>query len=256
MLAYTEQGPTDAPVVVLLGSLGASRAMWQPQLAALSDSFHIIAVDLRGHGESEAPEGPYTMQGLADDVLALMDHLGVTAVHLTGLSLGGAVAQTIALSRPDIIASLTLISTAPKFGESDAWLAKADLVTAQSTAELADTVVGNWFTEHCFNTDPALPGRFADGIRETSDTGYAGCCHAIAGFDSRIALAGLDHRVARRTLVIAGEQDTSTAIDVVRSLHEIITGSEMATISPAKHLVTVEKAHLVNPLLAAHWSRG
>lgn len=243
-------GSPDSPkTAILLGSLGASRDMWAPQVEALADKARIITVDLRGHGESPAPAGDYQMSDLAGDVLALMDSLGVDRAHLVGLSLGGAVAQTIARENPERIATLTLISTAPKFGESDAWLDKAAKVRAEGTGVLADTVVGNWFTDECFASNPTLPQRFADGIRATSDEGYAGCCHAIAGFDSRDRLA----EITVPTWVIAGAEDTSTPLDVVTSLHDGIPDSTMTEISPAKHLVNIEKAEQVNRVLAMHW---
>ncbi|WP_295623927.1 3-oxoadipate enol-lactonase [uncultured Corynebacterium sp.] len=249
-LAHDSFGPADAPTAILLGSLGADRSMWSPQVEALSDRFRIITADLRGHGESPAPAGEYAMGDLAGDVLALMDSLGVDRAHVVGLSLGGAVAQTLALEHPERLESLTLISTAPKFGESDAWLDKADKVRAEGTEALAETVVANWFTDECFESNPELPRRFADGIRATSDEGYAGCCHAIAGFDSRDRLGD----VAVDAWVIAGEQDTSTPLEVVASLHDSIPDAPLTTISPAKHLVNVEKPEPVNRLLAMIWS--
>lgn len=251
-LAHDVTGPDGAPVAVLLGSLGASRDMWAPQVDALSDSFRVVAVDLRGHGESPAPEGGYEMAMLADDVVRLLDDLGVRKAHVAGLSLGGAVAQTLALDHGDRLESLTLLSTAPKFGESGTWIERAEKVRAGGTAQLAETVVGNWFTDECFDENPAMPQRFIDGVAAAPDTGYAGCCHAIAGFDSRARLGD----IGARTLVIAGEQDTSTPLDVVRGLHEGIPGSSMVTISPAKHLVNVEMPAPVNALLRMHWSAG
>lgn len=249
-LAHDVSGPTDTPVVVLLGSLGASRSMWSPQVEASSDKFRIVAVDLRGHGDSPAPEGGYDMGMLADDVIRLLDELGVQRVHLVGVSMGGAVAQTIALEHPERLEALVLMATAPKFGESGNWTDRAAKVRAEGTGALAEGVVANWFTDGCFRDNPDLPRRFAEGIAATPDAGYAGCCHAIAGFDSRERLAG----ITAKTLVIAGEQDTSTALDVVRQLHEGIPGSTMATISPAKHLVGVECPGPVNALLAQHWA--
>ncbi len=253
-LAYDVHGPEGAPAVLLLGSLGATRGMWAPQIRVLGDYFRVIAADLRGHGESPAPVGPYTMPELAADAVELLDDLGVGAAHVAGLSLGGAVAQTLALEHPDRVRSLALMSTAPKFGETDAWLDKAELVGREGTGALADTVVRNWFTDACFARTPELPASYSEGIACTSDDGYAGCCHAIAGFDSRDRLPAVEERIRLATLVVAGEQDTSTALEVVRGLHERLDGSRMVTLSPAKHLVNVEQADLVNSTLAAHWA--
>lgn len=255
-LAHYVHGPrgtgTEGGTAVFLGSLGASRDMWAPQVAALAGAMRIITVDLRGHGDSPAPAGAYEMGDLAGDVIALVDSLGLDRVHLVGLSLGGAVAQTIALDHPGRVDGLTLISTAPKFGEPDSWLTRAETVHTEGTAALADTVVANWFTDECFRADPAVPERFASGIRATSDAGYAGCCHAIAGFDVRRRLGD----ITAPTRVIAGVEDTSTPLPVVRSLYDGIPGSSLTEISPAKHLVNVERPEEVNSALAAHWGLG
>src|SRR5699024_8771299 len=145
---------------VLLGSLGASRSMWSPQVEALSDRFRVVAVDLRGHGGSPAPEGEYDMGSLADDVIRLLDELGARRVHLVGVSMGGAVAQTIALEHPERLESLVLMATAPKFGETGNWVDRAAKVRAEGTGALAEGVVGNWFTDGCFEDNPELPQRF------------------------------------------------------------------------------------------------
>ncbi len=238
--------------VVFLGSLGATAQMWQPQLDSLGAEFQCIALDLLGHGSQPAPEGDYSIEQLANDVLARLDDQGVSAFHLVGLSLGGAVAQMIALEHPERLVSLTLAATAPKFGEAQAWLDKAELVRNEGTGALAETVVGNWFTDACFEKQPELPESYAEAVRATNDTGYAGCCMALAGFDSRERLGEI--RVP--TLVIAGEQDTSTALDVVQQLHTGISGSTMVTISEAKHLVNVEKAGYFNAALREHLQRS
>ncbi|MEJ6020016.1 3-oxoadipate enol-lactonase [Corynebacterium sp. H113] len=256
-LAYDITGPTHvdpalslnstphADTIVLLGSLGATREMWQAQVDALANDFAVIAVDLRGHGESPAPEGEYSVELLADDVVKLLDTVRVDKAHVVGLSLGGAVAQMLALKHADRLESLTLMSTAAKFGTKQAWLDKAALVKEHGTKALAETVVQNWFTEDYFRTSPQVPDTYAQGICDTQDTGYVGCCHALAEFDSRKVLA----QIELPTLVMAGEQDTSTALSVVQELHHGISGSQMVTISPAKHLVNVEQPDIVNSML-------
>src|ERR687893_2314544 len=88
-VSYTVDGAADAPVVVLSNSLGATRGMWDPQVPALAERFRVVTYDTRGHGDSPAPEGPYTLDDLVDDVVALLDRLGVRRAHVAGLSLGG-----------------------------------------------------------------------------------------------------------------------------------------------------------------------
>lgn len=117
-LAFETAGPgTGAPTLVFLGSLGADRSMWDPQFRALSRDFDVVAVDLRGHGESPAPARPYTVAALADDLLDVFNRLELPFAHLVGLSLGGAVAQWMAVHAPSRVHTLTLLCTAAKFGE-------------------------------------------------------------------------------------------------------------------------------------------
>src|SRR6266516_3323467 len=100
-LSYEETGPADAPVVLLGASLGATRAMWAPQVGALTDRFRVIAFDHRGHGESDVPPGPYTMDDLGGDVIELLDSLEVEQASYVGISLGGAVGLWLAQNAPD-----------------------------------------------------------------------------------------------------------------------------------------------------------
>lgn len=237
----------EAGTVVLLGSLGATQEMWEAQVGPLSEFYQVVTVDLRGHGESPYPDTSWTIEDMAADVIAILDELDVAEAHIVGLSLGGAVAQCLAVDYPQRVASLVLSATAAKFGTAQAWQEKAELVREQGTGALADTVVGNWFTQQCFDSTPQLPRRFADMITQTSDAGYAGCCEALAQFDSRPRLAD----IAAPTLVIAGAEDTSTALPVVSELHDAIPGSTQITISPAKHLLNVEQAELYTAAVLA-----
>lgn len=248
-LSYDIVGPDDAPVVVLLPSLGATRDMWKWQTDALSDRFRMITVDLRGHGQSPAPAEQYSIDELAEDVVSLLDELGVQRANITGISLGGAVAQYFAQAYPDRTETLTAISTTTRFGQRRDWLDKAELVEKEGTQALADGVVARWFTPTWAQRNPEIVQEFYNAIVATSDAGYAGCCHALAQFDSSAFLA----RVNAPTLVIAGQTDPSTPLEAVNRVRSGIVGSRMVTIDPAAHLVTVQQADLVNSLLAGFW---
>lgn len=238
----------DNGTVVLLGSLGTTRQMWEPQLAALTEKYQVITPDVRGHGSSPAPEGDWNMSDLAADVIAVLDEEGVERAHFVGLSLGGGICQEIALEYPERVVSLTLSSTAPKFGTPEAWEEKAELVREKGTAALADGVIHNWFTDGCFEENPELPARFKQMVTDCPDTGYIGCCGALSRFDSRERLA----EITAPTLVIAGKEDTSTPLEVVTSLHDGIPGSTMVVISPAKHLLSQETPEYYTAALMAH----
>ena len=244
-------GAEDAPSVVLIGSLGSDRSMWAEQAAALSEEFRVVVVDLRGHGESEIPAGPYSIDDLANDVLSELDRLDIRSAHVVGLSIGGAVAQWLGVHYPDRVDSLTLICTAFKFGEPDNWRDRAATVRAEGVAAVADAVVARWLTPKGAEKNSELVARLHSMVVSTPTEGYAGCCESLAGFDISGDLARID----RPTLVIAGDEDPSTPPEVVRGIADRISGARFELLSPAAHVPTVEVPGQVNGLLRAHIRR-
>ena len=249
-LARTVAGAQDGrDTVVLLGSLGSNRSMWDPQIEALADGgLRVIAFDLRGHGDSPTPPGPYSVDDLATDVLSTLGALGVERFHLVGLSLGGAVAQHISITAADRVAGLSLLCTAAKFGEPAGWVERAATVRAQGTGAITDAVVGRWFTADFAESDPDVVDKAVDMVRGTDDEGYAACCEALAEWDSRADLTA----ISARTLAIAGAQDPSTPPDTVQILADGITGARFEVLDPGAHLVNLERATEVSALLRAH----
>lgn len=241
-------GDPAAPVVLLLGSLGSTRDMWRPQVGALSAWATVVAADHRGHGDSPVPTGPYRIADLAADVSALVEQLGAPAVHLVGLSLGGAVAQYLAIHRPELVRTLTLMCTAARFGQAGPWHERAAAVRADGTAAIAEAVVDRWYTAGLAGRDPALVARSRAMVAGTPDAGYAGCCEALAEWDSRPDLG----RITAPTLVIAGAQDPSTPPETMRLLADEIAGAAMVTLDPAAHLANVEQAGRITQLLRDH----
>lgn len=244
-------GSPDA-TVVLIGSLGSDRSMWDPQIAGLTSVANVLAVDLRGHGASPAPAGPYSVADLAGDVVAVLDSIGVNRAHLVGLSLGGAVAQWIAVHRPARVQTLSLLCTSARFGESQAWLDRASATRSSGTQSLADAVLSRWFTPELAARDTELAARHRQMIVDTPDEGYASCCDALADFDNRADLG----RIAAPTLVIAGEQDPSTPPADLKIIADGIARSTLHVLDPAAHLANVEQAGEVTRLIIDHISSG
>ncbi|MGU3436056.1 3-oxoadipate enol-lactonase [Actinomycetes bacterium M1A6_2h] len=234
-----------APTVVLLGSLGSDRSMWTPQIRPLSHAADVLAVDLRGHGQSPAPRGPYTVDDLGSDVLALLDSRQLDHVHVVGLSMGGAVAQWLAIHHPNRVDTLTLLCTAAKFGESSAWTDRAAAVRKNGIDSIASAVVDRWFSSALATRDPELVSRNRAMIAATDDEGYAACCDALSGWDSRDDLA----RISAPTVVIAGEDDPSTPPDTVAVIADGIAGAQFHVLSPAAHLANIEQAGAVTQLI-------
>lgn len=234
--------------IVFLGSLGSDRSMWQPQVDDLGSDHRTVALDLRGHGESPAPSGPYSVPELAEDVLAKLAALELDAVHIVGLSLGGAVAQQIALTAPERVATLSLLCTSAKFGEPQPWLDRAATVRTSGTASIADAVVERWFTLGLADSDTDLVDRARAMVTNTDDEGYAACCEALAGWDSRAELPG----VTAPTLAIAGAQDPATPPPHLQIIADAIPGARIEILDPGAHLVNLEQSSVVSALIRAH----
>ncbi|WP_072687835.1 bifunctional 3-oxoadipate enol-lactonase/4-carboxymuconolactone decarboxylase PcaDC [Rhodococcus marinonascens] len=251
-LAHEISGPrngsANAPVVVLLGSLGSNRSMWDPQVAALSDECRVVAVDQRGHGESPVPDGPYSVRELSEDVLALLDSLRVDAAHIVGLSMGGAIGQWLGVNAPRRVLSLSLLCTAAKFGEPQAWIEQAAASRSDGPASLADSVVARWFSEELAERDPEFVARYRAMIASTPAEGYAACCDALGDWDFTADLS----RITAPALVIAGEQDPSTTPSVMQILADGITGARFEVLPGAAHLANLEQAGAVTALLREH----
>lgn len=247
-LAHTALPGAGTPLV-FLGSIASDRGMWQPQLDELGGP--ALAVDLRGHGGSPAPAGPYTIEELAADVLTLLDRRGIGAAHLVGLSIGGAVAQWIAAHRGERVAALSLFCTAARFGTPEMWAERAEFVRRAGTASQVDSALSRWFTSGFLAAHPDVAARCAAMIAGTDDEAYAGCCAALAAWDSRADLA----RITAPTLVVAGASDPGTPPQVVAELADGIAGAEFVVLDDAGHLPTLQHPHRVAALIAAHHRR-
>ena len=140
-------GPADAPVVVLSNSMGADLRMWDGVVDALAEHFRVVRYDTRGHGRSPSVPGPYSIDDLADDVIALLDGLGVERAHIVGLSLGGMTAMRLAARNPERVDRLVLLCTGAQLPPAEAWLERAATVREYGSGAVAEAVVARWFTQ-------------------------------------------------------------------------------------------------------------
>jgi 3-oxoadipate enol-lactonase len=242
-LAYDLSGRVDAPVLLLGPSLGTTRAMWAPQHPVLSQRFLVLRYDHLGHGDSAVPPGPYTVDQLADEVLALLDSLRIARCHYGGVSLGGMVGMTLAARHPDRIDRLALLCTSAHLPPAQGWLDRAHQVQAHGTASIADFAVARWFTPAFTGQDP-----YVAMLAATPDEGYAACCAAIAAMDLRPILSG----ITAPTLVIAGHDDPATPPDHGRLIADSIPGARFVELAGASHLASVERPDDVTTLLLDH----
>ncbi len=250
-VSHTVAGPEDAPVVVLSNSLGATRAMGDPQLPARAERYRVVSYDTRGHGASPAPAGPYTLDDLVDDVLALLDRVGAERAHVIGLSLGGMTALRLAAREPHRVHRLAVLCSSAKT-EPQGFLDRAAAARADGTASFAPTVVSRWLTPAHAAEHPDLVARLEAMIAGCDDEGYAACAEVVGGVDLREDL-GL---ISAPTLVVSGAEDLALPPAHQQALADGIAGAELLTVSPGAHLANLERTPEITQALLAHLDGG
>jgi 3-oxoadipate enol-lactonase len=222
-------------VLLLSNSLGTDMEMWRPQLAQLSRDFRVLRYDQRGHGQSDAPVGAYSIDRLARDVLELLDALGLGVVDYCGLSLGGMVGQALAVRAGERLRRLVLANTSSSMGPPSAWDARITQVGRDGMTSLADASIVRWFTPDFVEAAPQPVAVVRDMLLHTSPTGYAGCCAAIRDMD----LGPVLPLIAVPTLVISGRADPATPPAHAEKLRDRIAQSRLVELDGA-HLSNVE----------------
>jgi 3-oxoadipate enol-lactonase len=236
-LAYRVDGPDDAPAIVLVNSLGMDLRMWDPQVALLSRSLRIVRFDCRGHGASDVPPGPYTIEQLGLDLLALLDTLQIERAHLCGLSLGGMTTLWFASQYPDRVTSAVFANTAARIGTTEIWNARIDAVSTGGMGAVRDAVLARFLSEGFRHRHPEVVRQIAEMIEATNPAGYIGACAALRDTDLGERLAAIHVQ----SLILAGALDESTPPSQARDLHSAIMGSELVILSDAAHLSNVEQ---------------
>lgn len=242
---HVVEGPEDAPVVVLSDSLGSMLTVWDPQIPALTEHFRVVRYDLRGHGASPVPPGPYEIDDLGADLLGLLDRLEIERPHLCGLSLGGMVSMWVAAHAPERVSRLVLCCSSAYFGSPEGWLDRAATVRRHGTAAVADTVVGRWFTPGFSVRNAKWVAQMRSMIAATPAEGYASCCEVVAKTDLRPSLPS----IAAPTLVIAGAEDPAVPLEQAEQLARSIPGARLAVVQDAAHLANVERPSQVTGLI-------
>jgi 3-oxoadipate enol-lactonase len=234
-LHYRVDGDPKGAPVVFANSLGTDLRLWDPVLPHLPDGLRIIRYDKRGHGLSSCPDAPYSMGALIHDAEMLLDHLEVRDCVFVGLSIGGMIAQGLAVKRLDQIRALVLSNTAAKIGNTDMWRDRINAVRDGGIETLADAVMERWFSKD-FRAKPELE-LWRNMLTRQPDQGYMGCSAAISGTDFFTTTASL----RLPALGIAGAEDGSTPPDLVRETLALIPGSSFHLIRRAGHLPCVEQ---------------
>ncbi|MFB9658834.1 alpha/beta fold hydrolase [Glycomyces mayteni] len=259
----------DGPPLVLVNSLGTSMEMWRPQVTPLGARFRLVRFDNRGHGgtpysgsggsggfdrlggpggigDTGGPAGgrsrgaddrPLTIDDLAGDLVDLLDHLGIERAHVAGVSLGGAVAMRLAVTRPERVDRLVLVSTAARIGTPEGWRERAEAVRADGCASISGAAMGRWFSSAFLADQPGTVAAFRRRFDDCDSGGYAACCEALGAMDQRADLG----RIAAPALIVAGTADEVTTPADAAFLDERLPDSRVLLAEGAKHLLTAER---------------
>jgi 3-oxoadipate enol-lactonase len=241
-------GPAEAPVVVLSNSLGSTHTMWDAQAGALAEHFRVVRYDTRGHGGSPVPAGPYDIDDLADDVVALLDTLGVEKAHFVGLSLGGMTGMRLAARNPERVDRLVVLCTGAHLTPSSAWHDRAATVRAHGSGSVAEAVVARWFTPAFLGANPEVKASCEATVAATPAEGYASCCEVIAAMDLRDDLPV----ISAPTLAIAGADDPATPPVKLQEIADAVQHGRLLVVPEAAHLANAQQPATITPAIIAH----
>jgi 3-oxoadipate enol-lactonase len=229
-------GPQSAPVLMLSNSLGTTMEMWAGQVAPFTQHFRLVRYDRRGHGKSGCPQGPYTMERLGRDVLAVLDRLGIAKTNWCGLSMGGMVGQWLGANAPERIERLVLTNTSSYFPDKKMWNDRLALVRENGVASFAGSNMERWFTKGFLERAPDAVAPIKAMFAATPLEGYIACGEAVRDMDHRALLP----KIKAPTLVIAGRHDPATPLEANEYIKNNIPGAQLAVLDAA-HMSNVEQ---------------
>lgn len=237
-LHYRIDGPEDGRPLLLSNSLASNLHMWDPQIADLTAAgFRVIRYDSRGHGLSDAPDGAYSIEMLAEDAVALLDGLGIERADYCGLSKGGMVGQMLGVRHRERLKKLILADTSAHMPTQEMWDGRVRTVEKGGMAAVADATIERWFTPASQQRLKQDIDTVRDMILGTPPQGFIGCCRAIQAMDQRETIGGID----TPTLVIVGAEDPATTPEHAREIHGLIKGSGYVEIPEAAHFANFEQ---------------
>ena len=248
-LNVLEDGPKDGPALVFAHALGLDATMWDTVLPLLPPGLRLIRLDMRGHGGSDTPPAPYAMGALVRDAERILDHLGVKNAVFVGLSIGGLIAQGLAVKRLDLVRGLVLSNTAARIGNDTLWHDRIAKVAAGGMEAIIAPTMERWFSRR-FRAENRH-GPWAARLAACRPEGWMGCAAAIAGADFYTPTAGLRLPV----MAIAGGHDGSTPPDLVRETAALIPDADFHLLPGSGHLPPVDAPQQFAALLSAFLTR-
>lgn len=238
---YQTFGDASKPALVFSNSLGTQFSMWQSQIEFFKSSHYVICYDTRGHGASSAPQGPYSLEQLGQDVVNLLDHLNIAQAAFCGISMGGLIGQWLAIHQAHRFSHVIVCNTAAKIGQEQAWNDRAALVREQGLEPIASTAASRWFTAAFVQKNLKIVEKLSNELSAGSLEGYASCCEALAKADMREQLKEISIPV----LIIAGQQDPVTTVEDGQFMQARIAGSQIFEID-ASHISNIEQPQVFN----------
>jgi 3-oxoadipate enol-lactonase len=233
------EGPERAPVLMMSNSLGTNLHMWDDQAAPFTRHFRLLRYDRRGHGRSGVPKGPYTMERLGRDVVAVLDSLDIAKINWCGLSMGGMVGMWLGAKAANRIDKLILSNTAAYFPDKSQWDARIKLVRENGLAAIVDANMERWFTKGFRERAAGAMAKMREMFLATKVEGYVGCGEAIRDMDHRPLLS----KITAPTLVIAGRHDPATTLEAGDFIKEHIPGAKIAVLEAA-HISNLEQPQI------------
>jgi 3-oxoadipate enol-lactonase len=238
---YQIAGPEAAPVLMFSNPLGTDLSVWDGQVGEFAKTFRVLRYDKRGHGQSSAPPGPYTIEMLGRDEIALLDFLKIGKADYCGLSIGGQTGLWLGVNAPERLRKLVLSNTGAQIGTVESWNKRIEVVREGGTKAVAETVIERWFTFDFRSSEPLEVSRVRRGLERADTDGYVACCEALREFDYREKVGA----IRLPTLVIAGAHDPGATPADGRFLAEHIAGSQFVELD-ASHISNVEAREQFN----------
>ncbi len=237
------------PTLAFLHALGLDHTIWKHQYRTFRDRYRVVGIDLRGHGRSDKPPRPYTIEAMAADVAGLLTRGGMAPAVVVGLSIGGMIAMAAAANFPQVVRALAVVAATSEYDPDTrgTFLQRAVTAETQGMDIIAEGAPQRWFTPAFLETNRDEVSAIVDLLKRNDPRAYAAACRAVAGLD----IAAQLHRISCPTLIVAGEHDPALPPPVVQRLATHIRGARFETVPGASHLVPVERPDNFNRLLEA-----
>lgn len=236
----------DSPIV-MLNSLGTTTAIWEPLLPVLTELHSVVCVDYAGHGRSNSLSLPTDLETLQNQILGVLDSLGIERAHFVGASVGGMLSMALAASNPERVQSISIVGSSPHM-ETSMWIARQEAVRNLGVAGITPDVLPRWFTNEFRETNPELVETYRAMLCSTTDNGYRAFCELLAGLDVRPQLSSIQCP----TLVVAGEKDTATTVEQAQEIIALVPGSRLEVIPAVAHMIQAMSPDRLGVLLRDH----